>query len=128
MENFAELTRLISRDDNLQVLVFFGPEEEYLYNRIKEKFSSEVLIYDKLNLHELAAAFSCLKVLIGNDTGPLHLGAIIGTPIVLILGKNAPLKYLPLSENISVVRTETLTGTSAKEIFEATHSIMKKCE
>lgn len=122
LEKFAYLTQMISHDDNLQILIFCGPEENHLQNEIKESFPSKIMIYNELNLKELTAFFSLLKVLIGNDTGPLHLGAMVGTPIVLIIGKNAPLKYLPLTEDISVVRNETLEKISVEDVFQATQS------
>ncbi len=102
LEKFARLADRISENENIQVLVFYGPEERPLEKEIEAAFSANVKIYDKFNLPELAAAFSFLKVLIGNDTGPLHLGAVIGIPVVFITD---PLNFLPLGENIHIARS-----------------------
>jgi len=125
LDKFAQLTRMFSGDDDLQVLVFCGPEEYHLRNEIKKKFPTEAIIYSDLDLKELAAAFSYLKVLIGNDTGPLHLGTIVGTRIVLVIDKNAPLIYLPLTENSCVVRSKPIDEISVEEVYEATIKLLK---
>jgi len=125
LDKFARLTQKLAANENSQIIVFCGPEENHLQNEIKEKFPSNAIVYDDLNLKEIAAAFSYLKLLVGNDTGPIHLGAIVGASIVLIIDKNATLKYLPLTENISVVKSKALKEISVEEVYEASLESLK---
>ncbi|MDQ6787012.1 MAG: glycosyltransferase family 9 protein [Acidobacteriota bacterium] len=124
LENFARLAELLERSENLQSIVFLGPEEKDLRAEMEERFPPETLIVDNLTLPQFAAALSRLEVLISNDTGAAHIGAIVGTAIVLILDKNAPVNYTPLTENLSVVQTGTLNDISVAEVFEATKKIL----
>jgi ADP-heptose:LPS heptosyltransferase len=125
LDNFSRLGKLLSRDKSLKTIVFLGPEEEHLRQEIEETFSPEVLILDKLSLLEFAAALSFLEILVSNDTGAAHIGAVVGTKIVLVMDKRAPLNYLPLTENLRVVNSRTLDGIRVEEVFEAAQSFLR---
>ena len=66
-----------------------------------------------------------LKVLIGNDTGPVHLGAVVGTPIVLILDKRAPTIFLPLAKQMKIVNGGTIEEITVDEVFQATKEFLE---
>ncbi len=121
---FAETARNLSQDKTLQTIVFLGPEEADLRGEIEEKFPAETLIIDKLTLLEFVAALSKLSVLISNDTGAIHLGAIVGTPIVLVMDKNAPTTYLPLTRQINTVRSAAIKEISVAEVLRATREML----
>jgi ADP-heptose:LPS heptosyltransferase len=118
LDNFAALARKFSPDKSLQTVVFLGPEEADLRAEVEEKFPSETLIVDKLSLLEFVAALSKTSVLISNDTGAIHLGAIAGTAIVLVMDKRAPTTYLPLTDKISVVNNKVLDEISVEDVFQ----------
>ncbi len=126
LENFAQLSKLLSQNERLKIIVFLGPEEKDLREKIEKKFPSEVIIFDKLTLLQFAAALSQIKVLISNDTGAAHLGAIVGTSLVLIMDKRAPQIYLPLTEKVYVVNSGTLDEISVEEVFRATQNFLAK--
>lgn len=126
LEKFAELAEKISADENNQTLVFLGPEEADLRESVENMFPRNVKIVDKLSLLEFVAALSKLSVLVSNDTGAIHLGATVGTPIVLVMDERAPNTYLPLAEKVSVVNSSTLDEIGVDEVFEATRTFIEK--
>jgi ADP-heptose:LPS heptosyltransferase len=46
-------------------------------------------------LRDLAALFAATRLAIGPDTGPLHLAALVGTPVVQIVGATDPVENAP---------------------------------
>ena len=44
---------------------------------------------------ELGALLACADVVLGNDSGPLHLAALAGTPVVQLLGPTDPVENAP---------------------------------
>ncbi len=126
LKKFAEAAQSLSKDKNLQTIVFLGPEEENLRVEVEEKFPTETIILDKLSLLEFTAALSGLSVLISNDTGAIHLGAVVGTPIVLVMDKRAPTTYLPLTEKIRVVNNHTIDEIGVAEVLQATLEFLAK--
>lgn len=49
-----------------------------------------VCLAGETNLRELCAGLSVCRVLLTNDTGPMHLAAAVGTPVVAIFGSTSP--------------------------------------
>lgn len=125
LDKFARLAESFAREDaKLQTVVFLGPEEVDLRIEVEEKFPAETFIVDNLTLPQFAAALSRVRLLVSNDTGAMHLGAVVGTSIVLVLDKSAPDTYLPLTEKLRVVQSGTLNEISVEEVFEAARKFL----
>jgi len=58
----------------------------------------------QLDLKTLAALYSCAKLVISTDTGPMHLAAVL-TPVVALFGPTAPWRTGPYGDSHHVVRT-----------------------
>jgi heptosyltransferase-1 len=67
-----------------------------------------------LNLLELAALFKRCALVISTDTGPMHLAAAMGTPVVALFGPTAPSRTGPYGPGHIVVRT----GVSCSPCFK----------
>ena len=59
-----------------------------------------------LDLVTLAALLSRLTALVTGDTGPMHLAAAMGTPIVAVFGPSMPWRYAPLGPSVRLVRID----------------------
>jgi len=58
------------------------------------------------DLVTLAAVLSRLSLLITPDTGPMHLAAVLGTPIVAVFGPSSPDRWGPLARSRRIVRID----------------------
>jgi ADP-heptose:LPS heptosyltransferase len=126
LENFADLAHRLVKDRDANIFVFLGPEEENESETIEHLFPKETTVISGLTLSELASAFSNIDLLASNDTGPPHLAALVGTTIVLIIDERGPLRYLPLSRDIEVVRSGFIDRIPVDEVFDATVSLFSK--
>ncbi len=124
LEKFCGLIQRLSAKEDFEVLVFSGPEEAELRDELLNRLTVSVRHFDKLNLKELAGAFSLLDVVIGNDTGPIHLAGAVGTPVVLIVGENPIVKFIPRAENLKLVENAPFNEISIEDVYEATLSIV----
>jgi lipopolysaccharide heptosyltransferase II len=57
-----------------------------------------------LSLGELMALFNLSSLFLGNDSGPMHLAAAMGTPVVGLFGPVDERRWRPLSKNSVVLR------------------------
>jgi lipopolysaccharide heptosyltransferase I len=88
-ENYAALLRLIEQhpeDLGWRTLLTGSPGEEALIQEILERSGSRQALYFASTLAEFIALVRRAKLFVGGDTGPLHLAAAVGTPIVAIYG------------------------------------------
>lgn len=126
LDKFAAFAGKISQNTNWQPIVFLGPEEADLRGAVEDAFPAEIVIIDKLSLTEFVAALAKMAVLVSNDTGAIHLAALVGTPVVLVMDERAPTTYLPLTERISVVNNASLDRIGVPEVFQAMRKFIEE--
>jgi ADP-heptose:LPS heptosyltransferase len=124
LEQFASLADFLSRNDQVRILVFLGPEERGMASDIRRQFPPATIILDNLTIPELAAAQARLAAFVSNDTGPMHIAAAVGTPVVLLLDKRAPVSYLPQGDRHQVIYNSVIGDITVDEVYEATRSIL----
>jgi len=59
-----------------------------------------------VDLVDLAGLLSELDVLVTSDTGPMHLAAAVGTPLVALFGPADPRRYGPIGSEAHVLRVD----------------------
>lgn len=118
MEKFIELASKLS-DAGHRVVIFTGPEEKKMVEGFRSQISDGVILADGLKIPKLAAAFSLMDLVVSNDTGPMHLASVMGTPIVLLTTNSAPARYLPATPRLAVVRGETMPDIPVDEVLDA---------
>jgi heptosyltransferase-1 len=89
----------------LRSLVNFGPGEEDLARAV-EAASAGNAIARSSSLTELIALTRRARLFIGGDTGPLHLAAALGIPVVGIYGPTNPARNGPYGTCATVLRSD----------------------
>ena len=102
-DRFRELARRLGK----QALVVWGPGERHLAEAIDAELAPPT------NLRELAGVLLAARLVIGGDTGPLHLAAALRVPVVGLYGPTSPKRNGPYGQLANCVST-----------FEATRSMM----
>jgi ADP-heptose:LPS heptosyltransferase len=95
-ENFVKLTiGLLKENPHLNV-IFIGSKAEIEYTQtITEQINDSRVINlaGKTSLDELISTIHHAKLMISNDTGPMHIAFCTGTPIVCLFGPCSPNQY-----------------------------------
>ena len=84
--HYANLFLEIQKRLGLPALFTYGPGEEYLIEEIQEIIQPLPVPTFSTNILELAALCRRSRLLVGGDTGPLHLAVALGTPTVALMG------------------------------------------
>lgn len=98
-DNYAELIRFLDSELPWKVLLTGSPEEEELIQEILRGAGSRAASYFPSTIVQFIALARRAKLFVGGDTGPLHLAAAVGTPIVAIYGPTDPARNGPFSRN-----------------------------
>jgi lipopolysaccharide heptosyltransferase II len=107
VDRFAAAARLVARQHGATIVLTGGPADRPLVD-LARRALHDVPFVDAsgaLDLPTLAALLAELDLLITSDTGPMHLAAAVGTPIVALFGPSDPRRYGPLTERARVVRS-----------------------
>jgi heptosyltransferase-3 len=89
-EKFAELAKGLQAR-GLRPVIFWGPGEEDLAREVASKASAELA--PATNLEELASAFRRAALVVTNDTGPMHLAAACGAPVLALFLDQSGLRW-----------------------------------
>ena len=100
--SFAEVARGLAAD-GLEVVVAWGPGEERRAASIAQSAGAGVHLAPQTDLGELAALLGGAALVIGGDTGPVHLAASFGTPTLAIFQASDWRRNGPLGARAAVV-------------------------
>jgi lipopolysaccharide heptosyltransferase I len=103
-ERYAELVRKLEEQDGHQVLITGSPAEEPMIGGILERAQVRRAAFFRSTLVEFMALVRRASLWVGGDTGPLHLAAAIGTPIVAIYGPTNPARNGPFASSDITLR------------------------
>jgi heptosyltransferase I len=94
-ERYGELCRKIRRRLGWHCVINYGPGEEELLSALKAAGGdSDPLAYNG-TLSALMALLRNALCVVGGDTGPVHLAAALGTPVVALFGPTDPARNGP---------------------------------
>jgi heptosyltransferase I len=107
-ERFAGLADRI-HDQLDMTVVFTGSKEDHpvieaICSRMKNQ--GAVNLAGRIGLKELASLYTRCEVLISTDTGPMHIGAAMGCPVIALFGPTAPWRTGPYGNGHEVIRED----------------------
>jgi 3-deoxy-D-manno-octulosonic-acid transferase/heptosyltransferase-1 len=104
-EKFAGLADLIKTKLNIEV-VFTGSEKESIKKITAQMQDKAVNLAGETSLPELAHLYKNALMLITTDSGPMHLAAAVGTPVIALFGPTDPQRTGPYGEGHTIIRTD----------------------
>ena len=109
-EKYAELIVRLNTEYKLTVILCGTEEDREAGDSIMEKVQSDQ-IYNfagKTAIRELASIMSRAQVFVGNDSGPAHLAASVGIPIVVLSGADDPKSTSPMAVDKKLIYMDQL--------------------
>lgn len=107
-ERFGEVAARLARDRNATIVLTGSAADRPLVDAALRALAG-VRVIDlsgDLDLPALAAVLEQFDVYITGDTGPMHLAAAVGTPVVAIFGPSDPVRYAPPEDRHRIVRID----------------------
>ncbi len=103
--HFAALADRIVHRYNMPVVFTGSPDDARTVARILALMQGPALdLSGKTSLRSLAALYQRAALVVSTDTGPMHLAAAMGTPVVALFGPTAPWRTGPFGPGHRVVR------------------------
>jgi heptosyltransferase-1 len=111
-ERYGELHQKLAGRRGWRGVVTFGPGEEALARELIAAAGPPAPIPMLLGFGPLLAVLRRAKFVISADTGPLHLAAALGTPVVGLYGPTDPARNGPYSTGDVIVRNPRFSETT----------------
>jgi len=139
--SFAALTRSLVAELGARVALCGAPADRPQLEAIAEQAghpSGVLNLAGQLNLREFAHLCRLSRLVVSCDSGPMHLAAAVGAPVVAIFGPTAPWRTGPFGSTHRVVRRglscspcfrkrcasrACLEGVSPQEVLEAARGL-----
>ncbi len=100
---FALLADRISRELGIAVVLTGGDAKPL--EKIRKLMKTEALnLGGRTTLRELAALYKMAKIVVTTDSGPMHLAAAVGTPVIALFGPTDPARTGPFGFGHLVIR------------------------
>ncbi len=123
-ERFAEVAQRVSAEVACRWLLLGGPGDVEIAGKIEAELRASlgddravVNVAGKTTLLELCELIGFCKLLLTNDTGPMHLATAVGTPVVAVFGSTSAELTGPLDPRAAVVSAAV----------ECTPCFLRKC-
>ena len=110
-EGYAKVADTLISNLGAKVILFGGNlDKEVLSSILKLMRYTPTIPHSELNLSQLAAFIKRCNIFVGNNSGPIHIAAALGVPVVAIFGNIHPLdsenKWAPYGEGHIIVRRQ----------------------
>ena len=146
-DRFARVADRLIAERGAQVCIVAGAADAAWAQAMAQAMRQPVLnLAGRLTLAELAAVLRRAAVLVSNDSGPVHVAAAVGTPVVAIFGRNqaglSVQRWGPLGEGHVVLQKDVgcvtclahacdigfrcLTSLAADEVYQAAASLLSR--
>lgn len=130
-KNFRELTHVVSDTFGLNVLITGTSSEHELCEKISKGIPKSLNTAGQFSLLEFIALLSLAEAFLSNSTGPLHLAASVGTPVVGIYPNNKPMnpvRWAPVTDRKLIITPEDgsddLSVVQVEQVVESLNKLL----
>jgi lipopolysaccharide heptosyltransferase II len=107
-ENFAELVRLLAKDFTGQRFAILGGVEDKPLGEMISRAAPErcLNLCGETSLPEMIEWLRLCRLMVTNDTGPMHVAAALSKPLVALFGPTEPRRTGPYGHLENVLRID----------------------
>jgi heptosyltransferase-1 len=124
--HMRRLAERLSVEPGVRVLLLWGPGEIDMAREIESALPGKVILAPATDLDELTALLRRSMLLVASDTGPLHLGAALGTPCLGLYGPTPARRNRPYGRHCRGLQSPdgTMAGLDPGVAFDAARALL----
>ncbi|TGS18133.1 glycosyltransferase family 9 protein [Mesorhizobium sp. M2E.F.Ca.ET.209.01.1.1] len=127
-ERFAAVIDTIASETGLSVVLVGGPDETEANDQIKATVKTPVVnLVGALSLETLIALLKEARLFLGNESGPMHMAAAAGTPVVGLYGLTNPIAWGPVGVPSIALRPSMPCQCVAADLCHRTNPAKAYC-
>lgn len=102
---FAEVARWLREKHKIESVVNIGPGDASIWDDVHREMADCCLLDEPLGVRELIVLVARARILIGNDSGPVHIAAATRRPVVAIYSTTNPAQWHPWQTPYRAIHT-----------------------
>ena len=107
-ERFAEVADTLASRYGAKIVLTGGPSEKEIGCDIAAAMSApSINMVGKTSVRQMMALLAHSRLLVSNDSGPMHVASAFSVPIVAVFGSTDHTTTCPASQNVKIVRKQT---------------------
>ena len=122
-ERYGQLGKILA-DRGYDVVIIGGPQESALARRIQRDVGQARDLTGRTDFAKVAVLGAKAALVVGNDTGPLHLAAATGAPTVVLFSSASNPELAAPRGHVTVLRSENLADLSVAEVLQAAGAML----
>jgi len=106
IEKFVALAQWLKTEKSIAPVFSAGTAETEILSELRRQCRDEFAVLDSLDVRQLIALAAGSRIFIGNDSGPTHIAAATGRPVVAIFGSSSSVHWRPWQTAHRVVQND----------------------
>jgi heptosyltransferase-2 len=128
-DRFAAVADKLADDFSARIVLTGGPSERDLGNDIETSMRNSCLnLVGLTSVRQLMAILSRCRLMITNDSGPMHMAAALDVPVVALFGPTDHTTTSPFTSTHRIVRKDTDCAPCLKRVCPTDHRCMTAIE
>ncbi|HEX2501123.1 MAG TPA: glycosyltransferase family 9 protein [Methylomirabilota bacterium] len=127
VEAFRRLGEEVAVRLGARVGISWGPGEEPLARAIAHGMRTGALVPPYTTIAEMIALFRRASLVVGGDTGPVHVAAVLGVPTIGLYGPTSARRNGPYGPRVAAIQSPTgrMDGVSVEGVLEAAQGLLR---
>jgi ADP-heptose:LPS heptosyltransferase len=120
-EAFARVADFAVEELGASVALLAGPPASELAERVQKlcRNPERVATFDRPSVSELTAIIARSRLLVSNDTGPMHLGPLLGIRTLGLFSVGFPEHFRPLGQHSRFLRANPIEKISVDDVIQS---------
>ena len=122
-ERYGQLGKILA-ERGYDVVIIGGPQESALARQIQREVGQARDLTGRTDFAKVAVLGAKASLVVGNDTGPLHLAAATGAPTVVLFSSASDPELAAPRGHVTVLRSGNLGDLSVAEVLQAANALL----
>jgi ADP-heptose:LPS heptosyltransferase len=124
---FVSLIDAISRETGTSSAIISGPMDDGPVQEVVSRLSYGHYLIEKQSIRAVASCLAAVDLLVSNDTGIMHVGAAVGTPVLSLFGPTDPTQWAPcgVRNRYIVSRSGDMNDITVDEVLQQVRDMLR---
>ena len=126
VEGFRRLGEELAVRLGARVAIAWGPGEEPLARAIAHGMRTGAVVPPSTTILEMVALFRRAALVVGGDTGPVHVAAVLGVPTIGLYGPTSARRNGPYGPRVTAIQSPDgrMDGVSVEVVLAAAQALL----